>query len=117
MVVHRVHHHQDMALGLHKGPHHAEGPHRLPVPHQEPGDDGVIGPFPSGQAVVAPLVQGEVGPPVLEGDAGPGDGHPRAEGGVVALNEGHHVPLWVGGAQIDRSAAGGIPRLGRQRLL
>ena len=57
VVVHRVHHHQDMALGLHKGPHHAEGAHRLPVPHQEPGDDGVVGPLPSGQAVITPLVQ------------------------------------------------------------
>ena len=105
-----------LALGLHKGPHHPEGTHRLAVLQQEAGDDGVIGLFAPCQTVVAGGVQGEVGPPVLQGDGRAGDGHAGAKGGVVALDEGHHVPLGVGGTQIDGAAAGGVPCLGRQRL-
>lgn len=35
VVIHRVHHHLHVALGLHEGPHHAERTHRRPFLHQE----------------------------------------------------------------------------------
>ena len=62
MVIHRVHHHLHVALGLHEGPHHAERTHRRPFLHQEAGDDGVVRLLAAGQAVIAALIQGEVGP-------------------------------------------------------
>ena len=65
MIVDGVHRHQHMALGLHEGAHDAEGANSISVLHHKAGDDGVIGPLPSGQAVVAVLLQGEVGAPVL----------------------------------------------------
>ena len=62
VVVHRIHHHLHVTLGLHKGPHHPEGAHRLPVLHEEAGDDGVVGALAPGQAVVAVLVQEKLAP-------------------------------------------------------
>ena len=84
---------------------------------QEAGDDGVIGLFASSQTVVTGGVQGEVGPPVLQGDGRAGDGHAGAEGGVVALNEGDHVARFIGGTQMDGAAAAGVPGFGLQGLV
>ena len=95
VVVDGVHQHLYLPLGLHKAAHDAEGTHRLPVLHQEAGDDGVVAAFAAGQAVVAVLVHGEVGPPVLKGDAGARNEYAGAEDLIVALNEGYHVPLAI----------------------
>ena len=77
----------------------------------------MVGPLASGQTVVALFIQREVASPVLQRNAGTRDGYAGAKGGVVALDEGDHVALRVGGAQIDRAAAGGVTRFRQNRLV
>ena len=74
----------------------------------------MIGFFPSSQNVVAVLLQREIGSPVLQRNPRAGNRNPRAEGGIVALNVGHHIALAVCGTQVDSAAAGGVPRLREQ---
>ena len=107
-VVHGVHHYLHMALGLHEAAHHAEGADGLAILCQKAGNDGVVRALASLQAVVAALVQREVGPPVLQTDGRAGDHHPGAKLHVIALNEGDHVALLVGGAEIHRVPAGRV---------
>ena len=102
--VHVVHDHLDVALGLHVAAHDAEGTHGLAVLHQEAGNDGVVAALAGLEGVGVLLIQGEVVATVLEGDAGTAHHHAGAEAHVVGLNEGDHVALPVGTAEVDGAA-------------
>lgn len=101
-----------MALGLHEAAHDPEGPYGFPVFGQKPGDDGVVGFLPGGQAVVHSRIQAEVVPPVVEGDAGAGDHDAGAKAPEIALDEGDHVPFSIGGAQVHGAPLKGLPHRG-----
>ena len=97
-----------MALGLHETAHDTEGANGLAIPGQEAGDDGVIRALAALETIVTAFLQGEVGSPVLQADGRARDHHSGAKLHVIALDEGDHVALPVGSAEIHRVPAGGI---------
>ena len=54
--------------------------------------------------------------PVLQGDAGAGHDHARAEACVVGLDKADHHAVAVGGAQVDGAARIGVAGSGLQGL-
>lgn len=70
LVVHEVREQLDVALGLHRATHHAEGGPEFALPGSESGDDGVQGSLAGGEGVRVALDEAEGVTPVLEADAG-----------------------------------------------
>ena len=95
-----------MALRLHVAAHHAEAHLRLAVFREERRDDGVERPLARRHAVRAGRIEREAVAAVLHRDAPFRHDDARAEAHVVALDEAHHHPALVGGAEIDRAALG-----------
>ena len=106
-----------MALGLHEAAHDAEGTDGNAVLREERRDDGVVGALSRLENVGVSLLQREAVAPVVQGDARLRDDHARAESHVVALDVGDHVPLAVGGAEVDGSSGHRVSGLPVLRLL
>ena len=55
-----IHEYLHMALGLHVGPHYAEGPYRLAFLHEEARDDGVVSILARPQVIHMGRIHGEI---------------------------------------------------------
>ena len=97
--IEQIHEHLAMALRLHVAPHHAERHQRHAVLRHERGNDGVERPLARLQVVGMTFLEREQGPAVLQAESEVGNRVSRAEPGVVALDQRHHHPPRVGGAQ------------------
>ena len=107
MKVQRIHDDLYMSLGLHVRAHHPKGADRQAVLHQKARNDGMIAALARLQDVGIRRIQREIRPPVLQGDARAVHHDARAEAHIVGLDEGNHVALAVGAAEVYRTALRG----------
>lgn len=93
-----------VALGLHEPAHDAVAGVQATVLRvgDHGGDDGVVGSLPRREAVRVVGLQLEVAAAVLEREAAAGGDDAAAEAGVVAVDEGGGVAVFVGNAEVDR---------------
>ena len=101
-----------VALGLDRPSHRAEGHPRLAAAQQHARDDGVEGPLAGGERVPVSRFEAEARAATLEHDARLAAADARAEPGEEALDERDQVALAVGGAERD-----GVARQPRRRRL
>ena len=94
----------DVPLRLHVPTHHPERPDRCAVAGQEARDDRVEGPLGRPDHVGMARIEPEAGAPVLQGEAVPGQHHPRTEPQVGGLDQADHQAVGVGRAEIDGAA-------------
>src|SRR5688500_9812692 len=69
VVVHRVDHHLQVSLRLHKAAHYAEWSNRLPLARQEAGDDRVVRTLARLDMIRVRRIYAEAVPSVLEADS------------------------------------------------
>ncbi len=106
-----------MPLRLHMAAHHAERPNRLARMRQEARDQGMERALSWREEIGVALDKREATAAILQREACSRYDDVGAERIKRGLDEAHHHPVGVGGAEIGGIAAQRIANLGQQRLL
>ena len=110
----KTHERLHVARRLDRAAHDAERRKRRAILREESGNDRVERPLAAPDLVRVAALEREPDTAILQADAGTRNDDARAESHVVRLDQRHHHPGCVGGAQVNGAA---VRRLARAEIL